>query len=62
MGLLPDIFSEKDLEGAIITQMQEFLAEMGTDFAFLARQKRITVDATDYYIDLLFITEACDGW
>ena len=51
---LPDVFSEKDLEGAIIAQMQEFLSEMGTDFAFLARQKRITVDATDYYIDLLF--------
>ena len=51
---LPDVFSEKDLEGAILSQMQEFLNEMGTDFAFLARQKRITIDATDYYIDLLF--------
>lgn len=51
---LPDSFSEKDLESAIITQMQEFLNEMGTDFAFLARQKRITIDAADYYIDLLF--------
>ena len=51
---LPDSFSEKDLESAIISQMQEFLSEMGSDFAFLARQKRITVDATDYYIDLLF--------
>lgn len=51
---LPDSFSEKDLESAIIAQMQEFLNEMGTDFAFLARQKRITIDATDYYIDLLF--------
>ncbi len=51
---LPDSFSEKDLESAIISQMQEFISEMGTDFAFLARQKRITVDATDYYIDLLF--------
>ena len=51
---LPDMFSEKDLESAIIAQMQEFLNEMGTDFAFLARQKRITIDATDYYIDLLF--------
>lgn len=51
---LPDAFSEKDLEGAILSQMQEFLNEMGTDFAFLARQKRITIDATDYYIDLLF--------
>ena len=51
---LPNSFSEKDLESAILSQMQEFLNEMGTDFAFLARQKRITVDATDYYIDLLF--------
>ena len=51
---LPDSFTEKDLESAIISQMQEFLSEIGTDFAFLARQKRITVDATDYYIDLLF--------
>ena len=51
---LPDCFSEKDLESAILSQIQEFLNEMGTDFAFLARQKRITVDATDYYIDLLF--------
>lgn len=51
---LPDFYSEKDLENAIITQMQQFINEMDTDFAFLARQKRITVDATDYYIDLLF--------
>ena len=51
---LPSSFSEKDLESAILSQMQEFLNEMGTDFAFLARQKRITVDTTDYYIDLLF--------
>ena len=51
---LPDYFSEKDLENAILSQMQAFLNEMGTDFAFLARQKRITIDATDYYIDLLF--------
>lgn len=51
---LPDYFSEKDLENAILSQMQTFLNEMGTDFAFLSRQKRITIDATDYYIDLLF--------
>lgn len=51
---LPEVFSEKDLESAIISQMQDFICEMGTDFAFLSRQKRITVDAVDYYIDLLF--------
>ena len=51
---LSDVFSEKDLETAIVTQLQKFICEMGTDFAFLGRQKRITVDAVDYYIDLLF--------
>lgn len=51
---LPDVFTEKDLESSIVTQMQSFICEMGTDFAFIGRQKRITVDAIDYYIDLLF--------
>ena len=51
---LPDIFTEKDLEGAIITQIEDFIRELGSDFTFVARQKRITVDATDYYLDLLF--------
>ena len=51
---LPDIYTEKDLENAIITQMEGFISEMGSDFSFVARQKRITVDSTDYYIDLLF--------
>ena len=51
---LPDAFSESDLESAIISQIQLFIKELGSDFAFLDRQKRITVDAVDYYIDLLF--------
>jgi predicted nuclease of restriction endonuclease-like (RecB) superfamily len=46
--------SEKDLESAIIAELQRFISELGSDFAFLARQKRITIDTTDYYIDLLF--------
>ncbi|MCL2101383.1 MAG: PDDEXK nuclease domain-containing protein [Fibromonadales bacterium] len=51
---LTDVYSEKDLENAILVQIQSFIKELGTDFAFLDRQKRITVDAIDYYIDLLF--------
>lgn len=47
-------YSEKDLENAIIAELQRFITELGNDFAFLARQKRITVDDEDYYIDLLF--------
>lgn len=51
---LKDSFSEKDLEQAIIVELQKFISELGSDFAFLARQKRITIDHRDYYIDLLF--------
>lgn len=45
---------EKDVENAILEELESFILEMGTDFAFIARQKRITVDNEDYYIDLLF--------
>jgi predicted nuclease of restriction endonuclease-like (RecB) superfamily len=51
---LADSYSEKDLEDAILLNLQSFIKEMGNDFAFLDRQKRITVDAIDYRIDLLF--------
>ncbi len=51
---LKDTFSEKDLETSIISELQRFIIELGNDFAFLARQKRITIDHRDYYIDLLF--------
>jgi predicted nuclease of restriction endonuclease-like (RecB) superfamily len=51
---LKDTFSEKDLETAIIAELQRFIVELGSDFAFLARQKRIQIDNEDYYIDLLF--------
>jgi len=45
---------EKDVEDAILKELESFILEMGTDFAFIARQKRITIDSEDYYIDLLF--------
>lgn len=51
---LKDTYSEKDLENAIISELEKFILEMGNDFAFLARQKRITIDGRDFYIDLLF--------
>ncbi len=51
---LKDSYSEKDLESAILAQLQYFITEMGGDFAFLARQKRIIIDNEDFYIDLLF--------
>ena len=51
---LHDTYSEKDLESAILLHLQNFITELGTEFAFLARQKRIIIDDEDYYIDLLF--------
>lgn len=51
---LPDIFSESDLETAILNQIQNFIKEFGSDFAFVDRQKRIPVDGINYHLDLLF--------
>ncbi len=51
---LAETYSEKDLENSILVELQKFIIELGSDFAFLARQKRITIDNRDYYIDLLF--------
>ena len=50
---LSDTFSEKDLENAILRELERFLLELGVGFAFVARQKRITVDGDDFHIDLL---------
>jgi predicted nuclease of restriction endonuclease-like (RecB) superfamily len=51
---LHDSYSEKDLESSILAQLQYFITEMGSEFAFLARQKRVIIDNEDFYIDLLF--------
>ena len=47
-------YAEKDVEQAILRELEAFILELGTDFAFVTRQKRITVDSIDYYLDLLF--------
>ena len=51
---LPQRYRERDLEDAILRELEAFLLELGTDFTFVARQKRITVDYEDFYLDLLF--------
>ena len=45
---------ESDLEQALITNLQHFLLELGKGFAFVARQKRITLDGDHFYVDLVF--------
>ncbi|MCC6160452.1 MAG: DUF1016 family protein [Deltaproteobacteria bacterium] len=51
---LKETYSEKELEAAILRELEAFILELGIGFSFVARQKRITVDREDYYIDLLF--------
>lgn len=51
---LKDRYLEKDLEDAILQELELFLLELGVGFTFVARQKRIQVDNDDYYLDLLF--------
>jgi len=51
---LKDTYSEKDLESAILRELESFILELGTGFAFVGRQVRITIDGEDHYIDLLF--------
>lgn len=51
---LNDHYLEKDLEDAILRELEQFLLELGAGFSFIARQKRIQLDGDDFYIDLLF--------
>jgi predicted nuclease of restriction endonuclease-like (RecB) superfamily len=48
---LKDAYSEKDVEAAILREIEQFILELGEGFAFLARQKRITVGDDDFYLD-----------
>ena len=50
---LPDVFSERDLENAILRDMEAFLLELGDGFAFVSRQKRMVIDDKDFKLDLL---------
>lgn len=51
---LSGAYSEKDLEAAILREMESFLLEMGNGFCFVERQKRMSVGKDDFYLDLLF--------
>lgn len=51
---LNDRYLERDLEDAILREMEQFLLELGAGFTFVARQKRLLIDDDDFYLDLLF--------
>lgn len=48
---LNDRYLEKDLEDAILREIEQFLLELGAGFTFVARQKRLQIDNDDFYID-----------
>ena len=49
----PDVY-EKDLESALISEMERFMLELGRGFAFVARQKHLDLGGEHFYIDLVF--------
>jgi predicted nuclease of restriction endonuclease-like (RecB) superfamily len=51
---LKDTYLEKDLEAAILRELESFILELGKGFAFVERQKRMIIDDEDFYLDLLF--------
>lgn len=55
---LHDSYLEKDLEAAILRDVRAFLLEVGSGFAFVASQKRMTIDGEDFYLDLLFFSRS----
>ena len=55
LGLKPQAaYYEKDLENALISNMQSFLLELGNGFSFVARQKRIQIEDDEFFVDLVF--------
>ncbi|MFT4220107.1 MAG: PDDEXK nuclease domain-containing protein, partial [Microbacterium sp.] len=55
---LHDGYAEADLEAAILRDLEVFLLEVGTGFAFVERQKRMVIDDKDFHLDLLLYHRA----
>ncbi len=51
---LQNTYLEKDLETAVLRELEAFILELGKGFAFVERQKRMIIDGEDFYLDLLF--------
>ena len=49
-----ELLRERDLESAILSKLSQFLLELGKGFAFVARQKRLTFEDEEFYVDLVF--------
>ena len=51
---MQNTYLEKDLEAAILRELEAFILELGKGFAFVERQKRMIIDGEDFHLDLLF--------
>ena len=51
---LKNVFGEKDLEGAILRELENFILELGDGFSFVERQKRMIIEGENFNLDLLF--------
>ncbi len=51
---LKEGYLEKDVEQAVLRELEKFILEIGKGFAFVERQKRMIIDGEDFYLDLLF--------
>lgn len=51
---LKGMYSERDLEDNLLTNLERFILELGNVFTFVERQKRMVIDGEDFYLDLLF--------
>lgn len=56
---LSDSYSEKDIETAILAELQRFILKLRSDFSFKTREELAIIDTRDYYINLLSTTAAC---
>ena len=48
------MYSERDLEDNLLTNLERFILELGNGFTFVERQKRMVIDGEDFYLDRLF--------
>jgi len=54
---LPNNYAEKDLRKAIVSNLKDFVLEIGNDFSFVGEEYRLVVGGQDFHIDLLFLIE-----
>lgn len=55
---LPNHYTERDLKKAIVSNMKDFILEIGKDFSYVGEEYRVQVGNEDFYIDLLFYNRA----